>query len=183
MNDKELEKMKEELMHSDYTEDLHCALEKLQIEDAKKIVESMTDTEIGWKVNIRRHQEDYIADYLEYLWEISKSAYWRHVKITFDREVGILWSSEMLHFTRLCNFKIPDDVWEVVLNFALGCDEKKKDDLEVIGCVVKAQAEKFGRLEEIKKRISLLGKAKYKVANRRIKKMLNTRSKYHFYNE
>ena len=31
----------------------------------------MTDSEVFSKVNNRRFQEDYIADYIEYLWTIS----------------------------------------------------------------------------------------------------------------
>lgn len=71
-------------MKPGWTEDLHHSLEELQPEDAKKIIESMTDDEIYQKVNNRKFQEDYIADYLEYLWDISESSFWKHVKTTLD---------------------------------------------------------------------------------------------------
>ena len=179
MNDKELEKKKKELMKPDWTENLHHALEELQTEDAKKIVESMTDREIYQKVNIRRHQEDYIADYLEYLWEISETAYWRHLKSTLDVTVGILWGADMPHFRKLCTCEIPDDVWQAVLEFAIDCDDKQ--DIEAIGCVMKAQAEKFGRLKDIKNYISRFDEEIKDSANKKIQEMLMKKCNYTFY--
>ncbi len=82
MNEKEINKIMRTLMGPDWTENLHEELKVLQPEDSKKIVESMTDSEIFQKVNARRFQEDYIADYLEYLWEISETAFWKHVNIS-----------------------------------------------------------------------------------------------------
>jgi len=183
MNDKEFNEKKKELMKPDYTENLHHVLEELQIEDARKIVESMTDMEIGQKVNIRQHQEDYIADYLEYLWEISESAYWRHLKSTIDTKFGLLWGGDVPHFVKLCNKEIPNDVWEAVLDFALNVEIKGNytQDFEAIGCVIKAQVEKFGRLKEIKKRISFLDKDNQDAANNRIKEMLNSKCNYQFF--
>jgi hypothetical protein len=181
MNREELEEKKKELMQPDWTENLHYALEELQLEDAKEIVESMTDIEICQKVNCRKHQEDYIADYLEYLWDISKVAYWKHVKSTLTVEYGILLSDNMSHFEKLCKYEIPDDVWKTVLNFAIDCDERNKQDLDAISCVIKAQVEKFGKLEEIKKYISQLDKNKQDIANKRINNMLEYECNYQFF--
>jgi hypothetical protein len=95
MNDKELSETKKELMKPDWTENFHNALEELQPADAKKIVESMTDVEIYSKVNNRKFQEDYIADYLEYLWDISESSFWKHLKTTLDVHHHLLWSDKI----------------------------------------------------------------------------------------
>jgi len=183
MDNEKLKEKKKELMKPDWTENLHHALEELHTEDAKKIVESMTDKEIYQKVNNRQFQEDYIADYLEFLWEISKKAYWRHLKSTLNLEHGILWGDHMAHFEKLCNNIIPNDVWDAVLDFALnvGIEGNYTQDFEAIGCVIKSQAEKFGRLKEIKKRILLLDKDKQEEANKRIRKMLNSKCNYQFF--
>jgi len=181
MNDNEIKKLKAKLMKPDWTENLHHDLEKLQSEDAKKIVESMNNTEIYQKVNIRRFQEDYIADYLEYLWEISENSFWKHVKVTLDIDKGILWSDNIFHFEKLCNEKIPNDVLVAVLDFAVGCDDKFKPDIEAIGCVIKAQVEEFDRLSEITNYISLLTKEDQDDANTRINEMINCKCNYQFF--
>lgn len=181
MNNKKLDEHKKELMKPDWTENLHHALEELQTNDARKIVDSMNETEIYAKVNNRQFQQDYIADYLEYLWEISEQAYWKHVIITLDLEVGLLWSDNMSHFEKLCNEKIPIGVLKAVLDFAIGCqiEENYKQDYEAIGCVVRAQVKKFNRMAEIKKYISSLDKEK--AANKRINEMIKSKCHYNFY--
>lgn len=79
MDNKKLSEKKQELMKPDWTENLHHELQELPLQEAKWIVENMTDSEIFSKVNNRRFQEDYIADYIEYLWTISPIAYWKHI--------------------------------------------------------------------------------------------------------
>ncbi len=178
MNDSEIQKLKEELMKPDWTENLHHELENLQPVDAIKFVESMNNSEIYQKVNVRKFQQDYIADYLEYLWEISETAFWRHVIITLDLREGFLWSDNMFHFEKMCNVKIPKDVLTAVLDFAIECDEKSKYDIEIIGCVIKAQVNNFERLAEIRKHISLLEGDKQDIANKRINEMIKRKCNY-----
>ncbi len=183
MNDKELKETKMELMKPDWTENLHHALEELQPEDAKIIVESMTDSEIYRKVNNRKFQEDYISEYIDYLWEISEPTYWKHIIISLDTTVGILWGDDMAHFKKMCNHRIPDDVLKAVLDFAIAVEVKDnyKQDFEAIGCVVKAQVEKFKRLDEINKYISSLEKDKQVIADTRLKEMIKCKCNYTFY--
>ena len=183
MNDKELAEQKKGLMKPDWTENLHHALEELQPEDAKKIVESMTDSEIYRKVNNRRFQEDYISEYIDYLWEISEPTYWKHIIISLDITEGILWGDDMTHFDKMCNCKIPDDVLKAVLDFAIAVEVKDnyKQDFEAIGCVVKAQVEKFKRLDEITIYISSLDKDKQVLADKRINEMIKCNCNYTFY--
>lgn len=180
MNDMEFYNKKKELMKPGWTEDLHHSLEELQPEDAKKIVESMTDDEIYQKVNNRKFQEDYIADYLKYLFDISESSFWKHVKTTLDVNQNLLWSDNMFHFKMLCGETIPNDVLVAVIKFAVECDEKEKLDMETIGCVIKAQVNNFGKLAEIEKYISSLDENKQKAANERIHEMLNCNCNYQF---
>ena len=182
MNDNELDKIKDKLMKPGWTENLHSALENLPDEDSKKIVESMTESEIDEKVNARRHQQDYIADYLIYLWGISKIAFWRHVKKTLSIDDGILWSDNMEYMEIMCKNKIPFDVLKAAIDFAVNIEtnESGVDDLEAIGCVVKAQVENFDRLDEINSYISLLENNNQVLANERINKMLDTKCGYGF---
>lgn len=181
MNEKELKEKKMELMKPDWTENLHDSLKELQQEDAKKIVESMTDHEIYMKVNNRTFQEDYIADYLEYLWDISEDSFWKHVKTTLDVNQNLLWSDNMFHFKMLCFENIPNDVLNAVIKYAVECSENEKQDLDAIGCVIKAQVTDYGKLGEIKKYISLLDKDKQVLANARIAEMIKCECSYTFY--
>jgi hypothetical protein len=184
MDDSELEKKKKELMAPGWTEDLQHELEELSIPDAKKIVESMTDSEIYRKVNNRRMQEDYIADYLEYLWEISTSAYWRQLMSTLDVNVGVLWGGDMPHFWKMCHHRIPPEVFNAILNFAAADETKKvtKQDFDAIGCVVRAQVKEFGRLEEVKTFIASLREDLREKIEERILGMIDCECGYHFFN-
>ena len=115
MDKKELEEKRKELMQPGWTEDLHYGLKELTTDDAKNIVESMTEDEIWRKVNNRRFQEDYIADYLEYLWGISENSFWKHIEKTLDIDQDLLWSDNMFHFEKLCQERIPDNILIVLL--------------------------------------------------------------------
>lgn len=183
MNKKEIIEFKENLMNEVWVEDRHHKLEELSPEDARSVVESMDETEVYRNVNIRQFQEDYIADYLEYLWDISESAYWKHVMTSLDLEVGILWGDHMAHFEKMCSNKIPDYVLTAVLDFAVAVEVKEnyKQDFEAIGCVVKAQVKEFGRLEEIKKYISSLESDKRVLADTRLNEMIKSKCNYTFY--
>ena len=101
------------------------------------------------------------------------------MKSTLDVTVGILWGADMPHFEKLCTYEIPDDVWLAVLKFAIDSDDKQ--DIEAIGCVIKAQAEKFGRLKDIKNYISHLDEEVKDSADKKIQEMLIKRCNYTFY--
>jgi len=181
MKNSEVEKRKNELLKPYWTEDLHHSLEKLPPKDAKKIVESMDDSEIYIKVNLRKHQEDYIADYIEYLWDISEDAYWKHIKISLDVEIGLLWSDNMSHFERMCNYEIPHDVLIKIIDFAIDDKSQSKQDFDAIGCVIKAQVERFARKAEIDEYISTFKEKKKANAKLAISSMIECRCHYQFY--
>jgi hypothetical protein len=181
MDADEIQKLKLELMQPGWTEDLHDELNKLRPEDAKQIVESMTDFEIYQKVNNRRHQEDYIDCYITYLWDISETAFWRHVKISIDDHHGILWGDDMSNFERMCNVKLPKDVLIAFLGFAIKGKKKSPQDIEAVGCVIKAQVKKFERYLEVKEYISLLKESEQASANKLVNTMINGKCNYSFY--
>lgn len=182
MTHKKLEERKKELMKPGFTEDFQYALQELRPEDAKQIVESMTAHEIYGKVNNRKMQADYICDYLTYLWEISETAFWKHVIITLDLQKGILWSDYMIHIKKMCNTKISDDVLKAVLDFAIGVEVKENytQDYEAIGCVVKAQVEKFDRIEDINKYITHLSANIQAKAKNKLTEMIKCECNYQF---
>lgn len=173
MDKKEREELKHDLINRHWTEELHLGLQEIDEEDAIKIVESMNEEEIIYKVNSRRFQQDYIADYLEYLWEISEKSFWKHVKETFNENVGLLWSDNMFYFERLCYENIPSSILSVVVEYIGCCADEEKQDLELLGCIIKSQAEDFNRLAEIKNTISSFPVKNGKIANRRITEMIN----------
>lgn len=181
MNDDEINKKKKELMKPDWTENLHHALKELDNDDSKKIVELMTDAEIYSKVNNRKFQEDYIADYLEYLWEISESAYWKHIISSLDVHVGILWGDHMSHFEKLCQNELTDEVFNAVMNFVVNCDKRNIQDIEAIGCVIRAQAERYERLNDMRLYLSDLDGSIEIEINELINQMLVSYCTYRFY--
>jgi hypothetical protein len=181
MNNNEIEKFKNELMKEHLVEDRHHALSKLKSEDAKRVVESMNEREIYRNVNVRQFEEDYIADYLRYLWDISEAAFWNHVKISLDINKGILWADHMFHFDKMCNVKIPEYVLITVLDFVVQIDKDSKQDYEAIGCVIKAQIEKFGRQTEIDDYISLLGNNRKNSTTKKIQEMISCECRYLFF--
>lgn len=178
MDKKELEELKTDLINKHWTEELHLGLQEIDEDDAKKIVESMDEEDINYKVNFRTHQQDYIADYLEYLWEISETSFWKHVKATFNEEVGLLWSDNMFYFEKLCSYKIPSSMLSVVVEYIGSCDDKEKHDLELLGCIIKSQVENFKRLQEIHNIISSFPVKNRYVANSRITEMIHKPCEY-----
>lgn len=179
MKNDELTKIKNKLMSSNWTEDLHYGLKKLSPEESKSIVESMSDSEIKQKVNNRRFQNDYIADYIEYIWNISEKSFWKHVKCTFDMNAGVLWSDNMFYFEQLCSIEIPNDVLFKVVDFAIKCENSNKYDYNLICCILKAQVNDFKRIDEINNYISILDQKIQKSAKSKIIKMANTDCHYY----
>lgn len=180
MTENEIRDYKKKLMKEHWVEERHRQLKELSMDDAKIIVESMNEREVYLNVNVRHTQEDYIADYLEFLWKISPAAFWKHMLISLDANEGVLWGGDMPHFEKMCRQKIPNEVWDAVLKFIFESDGKFEQDLEAIGCVVKAQAEKYGRMLEIESFIASLSDTSQEIVSARINKMLNSPCKYYF---
>jgi hypothetical protein len=181
MTNDEIIKKKDKLMSEHWTENLHHSLQDFHPDVARKIIDSMDDSEIYVKVNHRRFQEDYIADYLEFLWEISEEAYWRHIIISFAPEVGVLWGSHMPHFEKMCRNRIPEDVLEAVILFLIYDENNFQQDIEAIGCVLKAQAERFNRFDEIKNYVFSLKIKEEKDIMNQIEQLIKNRPNYSFY--
>lgn len=104
MDNKKLSEKKQELMKPDWTENLHHELQELPLQEAKWIVENMTDSEIFSKVNNRRFQEDYIADYIQFLCAV------HHIHLTnmekHIQTLNLCFSSMYILFHRKYEFQV-----------------------------------------------------------------------------
>ncbi|WP_142418316.1 hypothetical protein [Citrobacter braakii] len=102
-----------------WTEQYHEALKEMDVNDAIKDVNNMHDNDVLYRVNMRKHQQDYIADYLEYLWELSPEAFWRHVEIMFSDETELLISDNMQFISILCNEVAPAAVIKNIVSYTI----------------------------------------------------------------
>lgn len=185
MTDKEIKSKKKELMKERWTEDMHHSLKDFEPEIAKKIIDSMTDSDIYIRVNQRTFQEDYIADYLRFLWDISEEGFWKHIIISLDPEIGILWGDHMPHFEKMCSNKLPDEVLKKIISFLIHYKSEFKNqyemDIDAIGCVFKAQINDFNRLNEIKEHIASLNIENKDEVIQKIESFATSNCKYNFY--
>ncbi|QLW74222.1 hypothetical protein HV139_08960 [Citrobacter freundii] len=106
---------------SDYfwTEQYHDALKEMDVNDAVKDVNDMNDSDVLYRVNARKFQQDYIADYLEYLWDLNPKAFWRHIGIMFSDETELLISDNMKFISILCNEVAPASVISSIITYTI----------------------------------------------------------------
>lgn len=92
-------------------------LEELPVLVAAKILESLLPEQMEIIVNYRFRQQDYIGDYLMYVWNLSPQAFWCHIAQTFKSEEGMLVydSHDVQHI--LLSLDMPLDVWITLLDF------------------------------------------------------------------
>lgn len=159
-------------------EGIHRGLEALSKDVAREILEEMNSERIHMNVNLRNCQEDYIADYLEYLWDISKPSFWKHVIESLNTTVGLLWSDNMFYMRVLCDHRLPLDVWDAIMSFAL--DAEQGSDIDAIGYVVRSQCEKFGMEDSFRSYIQKCPLNLITENNRRLNDILSTTCKYSF---
>ncbi|WP_452222156.1 hypothetical protein [Lacinutrix salivirga] len=176
-------KLKKKLLKERGTENFHLALEELQPDVARKVVESLTPDEIYVKVNHRTFEEDYICDYIDYLWDISSKAFWRHVYHVLDEEEGILFGGDMIYFGRMCDNLVPKKIlFKLIYLYSnRNNDNFNIDEMGVaaIGCVLRAQTKKFDRWKTIKKHLRS-NYSNHKILKKEIKKLTKTKCTYYF---
>ena len=102
-----------------WTENYHLSLEEMNEEDAIQDVDSMSREEIDYKVNMRKYQEAYISDYLEYLWEISPKSFWALILVMFSGKTRLLISDNMKFASILCNEVAPKEVIIAIVKYTL----------------------------------------------------------------
>jgi len=94
-----------------WTEDKNKYLSELDEETARRVADSLLPEQIQILVNNRTFQEDYIGDYLEYLWDVSELAFWRHIEETFQSKDGMLLYDGLNVHNVLIQYDMPISVW------------------------------------------------------------------------
>ncbi len=156
--EKELEEIKKSLLNEYWTENFHEGLKEIGNKKAKIIVESMNSNDIYKKVNFKRSQQDYIADYLEYLWEISENSFWKHVEILFQDDKELLISDNMFYHKKLCNERIPVNILQKVVDYIRYYQREDNDrfdyEFDILADIIIMQVKNYQRLDEINNIIS-----------------------------
>lgn len=105
----------EKLMEMHWTEERHIYISELDEDTSRRVTEALLPEQIHILVNYRQFQEDYIGDYLEYLWDLSQLAFWRHIEQTFQSVDGmLLYDLENVH-NILTSYDMPISVWTSLL--------------------------------------------------------------------
>lgn len=136
----EIQRLKEKFMSFYWVEERHEFLKELPLPVARKVLDSLDDSEIYQNVNIRQFQEDYIGGYLRELWGISKPSFWHHIKTSFDDAQGILISDSMYQYI-LYSECMPLDVWDEFLQYVFRTDPDLYES--IVGTLY---GELFGRI-------------------------------------
>jgi hypothetical protein len=105
------------VMGEHWTEDAHQYLEQLQEDTAIRVLEALLPEQMFSLVNYRSRQEDYIGDYLTYVWGASPDAFWRHIEQTFTSEEGLLMCDRTDIDDVLTSEDMPVAVWMTLLRF------------------------------------------------------------------
>jgi mRNA-degrading endonuclease toxin of MazEF toxin-antitoxin module len=107
----------ESIRSADWTEDAHRYLEELDEDTAAAVLDALPVEQIDQLVNFRSRQEDYIGDYLEFVWHANPQAFWRHIDLTFRSDEGMLmYDLDGVH-TVLTSEDMPLSVWMTLLRF------------------------------------------------------------------
>ncbi len=149
------DKIKKQLLSEYLIEDMQRSLEEMPKEVAKQIIDSMSEREIYIRLSKRQMQEDYVADYIDFLWDISRDAFWKHVSATFDIKEGLLWGGDMLYIEKICKNEMPRFLLEKIIEFWVNYKTEYSGDYEMningLGCILKAQSLRFGQKANILK--------------------------------
>jgi hypothetical protein len=144
---------KKKLLKEYLIENMQRSLEEMPLEVAKQIIDSMTEKEIYVRVSKRQMQEDYIADYINFLWDVSRDSFWKHVSATFDIKEGLLWGGDMLYIEKICDNEIPSNILEKIIEFWINYRTvfpgQYEQDIDGLACILKAQCIRFNRKAEI----------------------------------
>ena len=101
-----------------WTEDKHDYLESLPDELAAQIVGKISEDTMRSIMTFRHRQQDYIGDYLEYLWNLdgSEPAYWDHITAMFESEEGLLIADTTEHMHVMESYEMPIETWNAMLD-------------------------------------------------------------------
>lgn len=113
--DPDLARHIDEIASAHWTEDAHQYLENLDEDLATAVLNSLGPEQIAQLVIYRHRQEDYIGDYLEFVWELSPDAFWRHIEQIVMSDGGLLmYDGDEIHNV-LISENMPLPVWVKLL--------------------------------------------------------------------
>lgn len=102
-----------------WTEERHHFLEKLSPEVAHNLLKLLDKDDLEIIVNHRKFQQDYIGDYLSYLWNLDEDSFWKHLGKTFESEEGLLIYDNNVHIEIMCAYDMPQEAWLQLLDSLL----------------------------------------------------------------
>ncbi len=102
-----------------WTEERHHFLETLSPEVARQLLMMLDQDDLEIIVNYRKFQQDYIGDYLSYLWNLDEAAFWQHLGKTFESEDGLLIYDSNEHIEIMSGYDMPLAVWHQLLDSLL----------------------------------------------------------------
>jgi hypothetical protein len=100
-----------------WTENAHQYLEGLEEGTATAVLNALRPEQMYNLVNYRFRQEDYIGDYLEFVWHSSPNAFWRHIEQSFMSDEGmVMYDDDKVHRV-LISEDMPLTVWMTLLEY------------------------------------------------------------------
>lgn len=174
-----LESLRKQIKSERSIETIHHKIMDLPREEAVELVDLFTNNRVFRNVNVRGQQEDYIAEYLYYLWKISPASFWRHIKSLLNPARDLLWGSDMDYMVIMARNRMPDDVWKKVIEFATQSNIWEQDK-DAMASLLQAQCKRFNRREELDKIINSYPKTRKQAAKERIDELMKAPINYRF---
>ena len=106
---------KDVFMSKYWVEERHDFLKALPLKEQKELVDSLSPDDIDENVNWRRFQEQYICDYIDYLWEISKGSFWKHIATSLKNPEGLIPGENDFTITIIKTERMPKYVFRQLL--------------------------------------------------------------------
>ncbi|WP_313629585.1 hypothetical protein [Pseudomonas sp.] len=115
-----------------WTEDRHVYLKSLSPDIAKGVLALLGPDDLAEIVNQRRHQHDYIGDYLKHVSDLDEAIHWAHLEHAFDSEEGFIIYDGEAHIEAMQSMQIPISLWQRLLDslFTLYADEMRAADYD-----------------------------------------------------
>jgi hypothetical protein len=137
-----IEKNLEKYWSYSWQEQRHEFLMSLPINEARELLESLTEDEIEICVNYRTYEHDYICDFLADVWPISEKAFWEYIRVSFRSEEGVLVRDYDSYIDKLCSQSMPMEVWREFLPAIVRSDQEPaaggriEDVLEALAAII-----------------------------------------------
>lgn len=133
----------DELVTFNWTEDKHLYLESLDEEVSRIVLEAMLEEERDVIMNHRKSQQDYIGDYLEFVWERSEKAYWDHIESMFsDDGDGLLLYDLNEHLEIMSHYTMPMKAWRAMLRAFIWVHRGEELEIEFLKEIFRFQTAK-----------------------------------------